>query len=135
MWRSAVLDEMPERPRDLLGLQAAAEHADDPGLALGQPRGPLESWHLLPGRGQDGGHRVAIEPSGARLSSELVRRLLRRQRLPVGTRRGHRPVGVGRGQHAGRHRQLCAGGSAVVAGAVEALVVRSGNRREHRQEL
>ena len=32
----------PERARDLLGLQAAGEQADDLGLALGQPRRPLD---------------------------------------------------------------------------------------------
>jgi hypothetical protein len=54
--------------------------------------------------------------------------------LAVGPRLGHRAIGVGRRQHARRQRELRTGGSSVVAGAVEGLVVGARDRRERRQE-
>ena len=50
-------------------------------------------------------------------------------------RLGHRVVGVGGREQARRQREVRAGDTTVIAGAVEALVVRSGDRRERRQEL
>ena len=68
-------------------------------------------------------------------SPRISRRPFGRERRAVRARLGHRVVGVGGREQARGKRKLRAGRAAVVAGAVEALVVRSGNRRERRQEL
>jgi hypothetical protein len=47
----------------------------------------------------------------------------------VGTSLGHRLEGVGRGQYPGGDRDVACRAAAVIAGAVEALVVHTGQRR------
>ena len=77
------LDRDPETLGDLLGLEAAGEHAEDLGLALGQPGWALQSRHPLPGRLDHGGDRVGVKAAGARLASQVLGRPFRRHRLPV----------------------------------------------------
>ena len=129
------LDRDAERAGDLLGLKTAGEHADDLGLAVGQPRRALDPRRPLARRLDDGRHRVGVESSGAGFLAQDLRRSFGRDRLPVRTRLGHRVEGVGGREQACGKRKLRAAGAAVVAGAVEALVVGSGNGRQLRQEL
>ena len=77
MWWSAVLTEIPSARATCLVCRPAGEHGDDLGLALGQPRRPLEARRPLPGRLDHRGDGVGVEPSGAGLPGELLRRLLR----------------------------------------------------------
>ena len=73
MWPSTILTDS-ETPGDLLGLEAAGEHAEDLGFALGQPGSALQSRHPLPCRLHHGGDRVGVEAAGARLASQVLGR-------------------------------------------------------------
>jgi hypothetical protein len=128
------LDRDPEPPRDLLGLQAASEQGKDLGLALGQPRRPLHSWDALPGGLQHSGDGVGVQPSGTDLPAEGLSGLCGRERRPVGPRLGHGVVGVGGGEQARRLREIRGGGSAVVARAIQPLVVEAGHGYQCGQE-
>ena len=134
MWRSAVLTEIPSARATCLVCRPAGEHADDLGLALGQPRRPLESRHPLPGRLDHRGRprrRRAVPRSASSPSSSAA--CSGGSGVAVRPRLGHRVVGVGRGEQAGGKRELRTGGSAVVARAVEPLVVGARDRRERRR--
>jgi hypothetical protein len=128
------LDRDPERPRHLLGLQAARQHRDHLGLALGEPRRPLDSRYPLAGRLDHRGDRIGVEPAAACLLAQGLHRPLWRERLAVRPRLTHRLVGVGGGEHPGGQGELGAAAPAVVARAVEALVVGAGNGRKRGQE-
>jgi hypothetical protein len=65
----------------------------------------------------------AIKLSGVRLPGEDSRRPLGRQRLTVGSRLGHRVVGVSRAEQPRGNAELRTGRPAVMAGSVEALVM------------
>ena len=130
--RSSRRCRAPARPAWSAG---RGQHGDDLGLALGQAGRPLQPRGALPGRLDDRRDRIGVEPS----------RRSPRGRAPsaarsagsgvaVGPRLGHRLIGVGRGQDAGRQGELRPRRAAVVAGTVEALVVGSCDRRERRQE-
>ena len=128
------LDRDPERVRDLLGLQPAREQADDLRLAIGQPRRPLDP-RRRPARGLE--HRrdgVGVEAAGARPFGERLGGLVGRERCAVGARLGHRVIGVGRGEQPRRRRQRGGSRAAVVARAVEPLVVGGRDRRQRAQE-
>ena len=135
MWRSAVLAEIPSaaaislvcRPRASMPTTLASRSVSPAGLSSRGTCCPAASKTAVTASASS---RPALASS-----RELVRRLLGRHWLAIGPRRRHRAIGVGGGQHAGRQRELRTRDSAVVAGAVEALVVGSGNGCERRQEL
>ena len=58
----------------------------------------------MPGLGQDGVDRVAVQPAGAYLAAQLLRRLLGESET-VRPRLGHGLIGVGGGQDAGGGRE------------------------------
>jgi len=120
----------PERAPNLFGLQAARERADDLGLALCQPGGPHEARGAVAGRFEHRGDGVGIEPPRAGLLAERLGGPLRRERLAVRPRLGHRVERVSGGKQAGGRRESSCRRSAMVARAVETLVVAGGNRRE-----
>ena len=76
-----------------------------------------------PGGLEDGVCRSLLDRSRAHHHAQLVPRLLGAEGAPVRAIVGHRIEGVGGGQQPGADAELSGGGSAVVPGAVEALVV------------
>ena len=134
MWRSAVLTEMPSARATCLVCSPRASRATTSASRVRQARRTLETWSSLAGGFEHRCDRVGVEASGARLLGEDLRRSLGRKRGAVRPRLGHRVVGVGRGQQSGRQRELGAGRPAVIAGSVEALVVRSRDRGQCREE-
>jgi hypothetical protein len=119
------------RDREALGdlrvRKPLRDEAQDLDLALGEAcraRAP-DRARVLAGGVEDRPHRVGVQVAAARLGGEDVAGLLARAGGPVGARLGHRLEGVRRGEDpAGqadhRRRRL-----AVVARAVEALVVQA----------
>ena len=125
----------PERGRDLLGLQAASEHADDPRLPLGQPRRPLESRHLLPGRVQDRRHRVGVEASGVASCASRpppVRAAAARGRAAAPSSRSRRRRPPARRAGSGAPPRRSRGGSPSRRGAHGGLRRRCERRQERR---
>ena len=106
MWLSAVLTRDPETSGDLLGLEAAGKHAEDLGLALGQPGWALQSPHPLPGRLDHGGDRVGVKAAGACLASQVLGRPFRAHQLAVRPWLTHRVEGVGGREKTGRQGKL-----------------------------
>jgi hypothetical protein len=117
------LDRDPERARDLLCLQAVGEHRDHLDLAVGEPRRTLDARRSLARGLEHCGNGVGVKLSGVRLPGEDSRRPLGRQRLTVGSRLGHRVVGVSRAEQPRGNAELRTGRPAVMAGSVEALVM------------
>src|SRR5262245_25390758 len=71
-------------------------------------------------------HRVMIEETGSHLATQLVRRLLGTLGGTRGTWLGQGVIDVCRSQHPRGHWQHTGGQSAMVAGAIQALVVLCG---------
>jgi hypothetical protein len=128
------LDRDPQRPCDLLGLQAAGQQPKDLGLPLGEAGWPLDPRDAPPDGLHHRGHRVGVQPSSARLLADGLGGLVWRERPAVRPRLGHRVIGVGGGQQPGGARERRGGRPPVVAGAVEPLVVEGGDRRETSKE-
>ena len=66
---------------------------------MGEAAGPFGGgWDATPGRGKDLAHGLAVEPPTAHLRTQQVRGLARAKRAPMGSRFGHRVVGIGCGE-------------------------------------
>jgi hypothetical protein len=128
------LDRDPEHNRDLLGLQPAREQCDGLGLAFGQPGGAFDPGDRLPGRLEHCSDCLSVEQPGATLRPQSLCGLLRREWRTVRSRLSHGVVGVGGGQEPGRWGERGGGQSAVIARAIESLVVAARDLRESRQK-
>ena len=116
-----------------------AQHFDlargEPGSTTGPPR------HLSGAGGDHRGDRVAVEAARARLGPQPAGGISRRDGRPVRPLLHEVSVGVGRGQHAGHHRELGCSQAAVEPGAVTSLMVRArefgqwGKRRHPAEHL
>ena len=125
---------MPSLCCHLLGHQTAREEHDDLRLAGREPGRAIQPRRLAPGSLDDSGHRVGIEMATVGLGGQNFRGPLRDECVTVRARFAHRVERVGGGEQPRRHRQLRGGRAAVVAGAVEVLMVGSGDRCERGEE-
>ncbi len=116
--------------RDLFRLEPSGNHGDHLGLPIGQPGRTLQAGSSLTCRLDHGCDCVGVEAAGRRLAGECLRRPLGGSGWTVRPRLRHRVVGIRGGEQPGGKGELGAGRPPVVAGAVEALVVRSGDRRQ-----
>ena len=110
-----------------LVIKPRREEHDDLRLACGEPGRAFQSRRLAPGRLDDSGDCVGVEMATVGLGGESFGRLLRDEWVTVRARFAHRVERVGGGEQPRWHRQLRCGRAAVVAGAVEVLMVGSGD--------
>ena len=122
MWRSAVLTEIPSVRAICLVCRPRASRPTHLGLALGQPGGPLDPRRRAgrPPRCTAADH-VGVEPPGAGLLAEGLRRPLRRQRArgaaAARSSRGRRRRRRAAGPAAAARRRPTRGGSRSRRGA------------------
>jgi len=77
-------------------------------------------WSML------GADSAGVQTASRDIIAQLARRLVRRQSGPPGTMLAHRLIHLSHGKKASGHRHRRCGQSAVVAGAVESLVMQTG---------
>jgi hypothetical protein len=120
------LDADAERGRDLFVRSTPreeAEHVSLPCSQSGRAGTATRSGRIVSGGCEHRFDRVAIEASRTDLDAELVRGIIRRQRVAVRTGLKHGVVCVAGGEQASRRRQHHGADAPVIAGAVHAFVV------------
>ncbi len=132
-WCSAVRGEITSLRGDLGVRVADRDEAENLDLASGEARRANRAATAspsLPCRLQDCSDAVCIELPRPHLVSELLRGALGAQRRPVRTLLRHRLKRIRGGEDANARGLVSRSGAAVVAGAVQSLVVHARDTRE-----
>ena len=126
-WRFTVFGEMNSLAPIFFVAEPARQVTEDLDLAIGQLVGPgaAHAGAAMAGGGEHRFDRVATQRP---IFDEQLGRLVTRARGPIRARLGHRVIRVGRGDDARGAIERAAVDTAVIAFAVEPLVMAAGDR-------
>jgi hypothetical protein len=113
------------RVRAALGHQA--QHLDLPVAQAGRTKVARATQPPLSCGIENSHHGVCVEAPGTGVSDELLARLLRGQRLAMGSSLRHRLEGIGGREDAAGGGDVSSAAASVIAGAVQSLDVHSGH--------